>query len=137
MLETGPAFLLMLDYWIVVLPLFPWILASSFCLKMVNSFLMLKLIEDWESTISYHYTFGHMLCCSKAMQYSSTPQVPHLKSAHKVLHYFKGTIGQAIFYPVDDDFQVKALCDSDWLQCPDSQRSISGFCIFFGDSLVS
>lgn len=58
---------MMLDYWIVLLPMFPWILASSFRLKMVNSFLMLKLIEDWESTISYHYTSRHMLCCSKAM----------------------------------------------------------------------
>lgn len=57
----------------------------------------------------------HKLC-----QYSSASRIPHIKAAHKVLHYLKETIGQALFYPVDDDFQVNALCDSDWSQCPDS-----------------
>ena len=74
----------------------------------------------------------HKLC-----QYSSAPRIPHIKAAHKVMYYLKGTIGQALFYPVDDDFQVKALCDSDWSHCPDSRRSISWFCIFNGNLLVS
>lgn len=73
----------------------------------------------------------HKLC-----QYSSAPRIPHIKDAHTVLHYLKETIGQTLFYPVDDDFQVKALCDSDWSQCPDSRRFISWFCIFSGNSLV-
>lgn len=74
----------------------------------------------------------HKLC-----QFSSAPRLPHLKAAHKILHYLKGTIGQALLYHVDDDFQVTAFCDSDWSHCPDSRRSISGFCIFIGNSLVS
>lgn len=74
----------------------------------------------------------HKLC-----QYSSAPRAPHLKAALKILHYLKGTIGQSLFYPADDDFQIKAFCDADWSNCPDSRRSISGFCIFIGNSLVS
>ncbi|XP_048632934.1 uncharacterized mitochondrial protein AtMg00810-like [Brassica napus] len=78
------------------------------------------------------YFAVHKLC-----QYSSDPRVPHLKAAHKILHYLKGSIGQGLFYPVDDDFQIKAFCNSDWSQCPDTRRSISGFCIFVGNSLIS
>lgn len=74
----------------------------------------------------------HKLC-----QYSSAPRVPHLKAAYKVLHYLKGSIGQGLFYPADDDFNIKAFCDADWSQCLDTRRSISGFCIFLGNSLIS
>lgn len=49
----------------------------------------------------------------------SAPRLPHLKAAHKIPHYLKGTIGQALLYHVDDDFQVKEFYDSDWSQCPD------------------
>lgn len=74
----------------------------------------------------------HKLC-----QYSSAPRVPLFKATLNILHYLKGTIGHSLLYLVDDDFQVKAFCDSDWSNCPDSRRSIFGFCIFIGNSLVS
>lgn len=74
---------------------------------------------------------------NKLCQFSSAPRQPHLQAAHKVLHYLKGTIGQGLFYPFDDDFQVKTLCDSDWAQCPDIRRYVTWFYIFIGESLIS
>ncbi|XP_062093356.1 uncharacterized mitochondrial protein AtMg00810-like [Humulus lupulus] len=35
------------------------------------------------------------------------------------------------------NIQVKLFADSDWGVCLDIRRSISGFCVFIGDSLVS
>lgn len=49
----------------------------------------------------------------------------------------KRTIGQGLFYPADDDFQLSAFSDSDWAQCPYTRRSVTGFCVLLGQSLIS
>lgn len=74
---------------------------------------------------------------NKLCQYSSAPRKPHLYAAHKVLHYLKGTIGQGLFFPADDDYQLTAFCDADWSNCPDTRRSVTGSCIFIGHSLIA
>ncbi|XP_019090009.1 PREDICTED: uncharacterized protein LOC109128318 [Camelina sativa] len=74
---------------------------------------------------------------SKLAQYSSAPRKFHLQAAHKVLRYLKGTIGQGLFYGKDDDFSLRGFSDADWGACPDSRRSVTGYAIFIGQSLVS
>ncbi|KAE9608368.1 putative RNA-directed DNA polymerase [Lupinus albus] len=65
------------------------------------------------------------------------PTNSHYLALTRILRYIKRAPGQALFYPSDSPLQLKAFSDSDWASCPDSRQSISGFCVFLGDSLIS
>ena len=58
-------------------------------------------------------------------------------AAQRVLQYIKGTLGQWIYFLVESDFQLKAFCDTDWAGCPDTRKSLIGYCVFLGNSLIS
>ena len=66
-----------------------------------------------------------------------TPRLPHLNAAHKVLRYIKGAPGQGLFYFSASNIKLRAYSDSNWGACPDTRRSVSGYCVFIGSSLVS
>ncbi|XP_038683083.1 uncharacterized mitochondrial protein AtMg00810-like [Tripterygium wilfordii] len=82
-------------------------------------------------------------------QFLHAPTDQHLNAAYRVLRYIKSCPGQGIFFPsthssalrayCDTDWSstIRAYCDSDWASCRDSRRSVTGFCIMLGDSLVS
>ncbi|XP_057251310.1 uncharacterized mitochondrial protein AtMg00810-like [Beta vulgaris subsp. vulgaris] len=69
-------------------------------------------------------------------QYLSCPRKPHMLAAIHVVKYLKGTIDLGLFYPSDSEHTLQAYSDADWGSCAYSGRSLTGFCIFLGKSLV-
>lgn len=70
-------------------------------------------------------------------QFVSSPTTAHHQAAFRVLRYLKGTPGLGVFLSVDSSLQLKAFSDSDWAGCVDSCRSIIGFSVYLGSSLIS
>ena len=70
-------------------------------------------------------------------QFMAAPTTAHLRAAHRVLRYLKASPGRGLLFRRGSDHQLLGFSDADWAGCPDSRRSVSGFCFFLGDSLVS
>ncbi|CAN1852203.1 Retrovirus-related Pol polyprotein from transposon TNT 1-94 [Linum perenne] len=70
-------------------------------------------------------------------QFQSDPYTGHMSAAHRVLRYLKMAPGQGLFYRADSRLELKGFCDSDWATCPDTRRSVTGYCTYLGDNLLT
>ncbi|XP_019105538.1 uncharacterized mitochondrial protein AtMg00810-like [Beta vulgaris subsp. vulgaris] len=70
-------------------------------------------------------------------QFLSAPRTSHFLVAQHVLRYLKGTLHHGLLYSADSTLQIHAYCDADWGACIDSARSLTGYCVFLGTSLIS
>ena len=70
-------------------------------------------------------------------QFMHDPRAPHFSAALHVIKYLKGTVDCGLFYQSNNVLQLQAYSDADWGTCAFSARSLTGFCVFLGDSLIS
>ncbi|XP_028782965.1 uncharacterized protein LOC114739076 [Neltuma alba] len=70
-------------------------------------------------------------------QFMSDPRDIHLQAAHRVLTYLKSSPAASLFLSLTSDLKSRSFGDSDWTSCIDTRRSVTGFAVFIGSSLIS
>uniref|UniRef100_A0A3Q7HF73 Reverse transcriptase Ty1/copia-type domain-containing protein n=1 Tax=Solanum lycopersicum TaxID=4081 RepID=A0A3Q7HF73_SOLLC len=70
-------------------------------------------------------------------QFMQHPKRSHWDAALRVLRYLKQALGQGVLLARDCITSLTAYCDSDWAACPNTRRSVTGYVIQLGSSLIS
>ncbi|GJS62713.1 hypothetical protein Tco_0657497 [Tanacetum coccineum] len=73
-------------------------------------------------------------CLSQVMHKSMQS---HLRLAFRVLRYLKKEPGLGITFRESDNSDLRVFVDSDWAKCKIIIRSITGYFVYLGNSLVS
>ena len=61
----------------------------------------------------------------------------HLAAVRRIIKYLRRTPSRGLFFPIGSPLRLVAYTDADWVECPNTQRSVSGWFMFLGDSLIS
>lgn len=80
-----------------------------------------------------HITFA-IRCMS---QFMDKYRKSHLEASYKLLRYLKNAPGHGIMIFKNKPLELKAYCDANWVACPLTRRSVTSYCIFLGDTLIS
>lgn len=70
-------------------------------------------------------------------QFLHKPRQKHWDAAVRLVRYLKGLPGQGILLSATSDLALSAFSDSDWAACPLTRRSLTGYIVMMGNSLVS
>ncbi|XP_019070272.1 uncharacterized mitochondrial protein AtMg00240-like [Solanum lycopersicum] len=65
------------------------------------------------------------------------PKKSHMKATLKVVRYIKREPVMGVLMSSKKDRELIAFCGADWAACPNTRRSVTGFLIKHGESLIS
>ncbi|XP_019156522.1 PREDICTED: uncharacterized protein LOC109153165 [Ipomoea nil] len=70
-------------------------------------------------------------------QFVDCPTDKHMLAAHRILRYIKQAPGQGLLFPKHSELHLNVFSDSDWAACSESRKSITSYCVFLGNALIS
>nr|GEX76359.1 copia protein [Tanacetum cinerariifolium] len=71
-------------------------------------------------------------------QHMHSPLKSHLQSALNVVRYLKGSLGKGLKFTHNRlSNMLEGYADSDWPKCPKTRKSVSGYCVFYNENLIS
>jgi len=70
-------------------------------------------------------------------QFMQSPRHLHLVAVRRIIRYLLGSSSRGLFYPASSSIRLVAFSDVDWAGRPDTRRSVIGWYMFLGDSLIS
>jgi hypothetical protein len=112
----------------------------------------IKLHQDggkpFDDIASYRRLIGRLLyltntrpdisfATQQLSQFLHKPTATHYHAACRVVRYLKHNPGRGLMFPRSLELQILGYSDADWAGCIDTRKSISGYCFFIGNSLVS
>ena len=66
-----------------------------------------------------------------------SPKRCHLKIALRLLRHLKSSPGKGVSFVKSKVLDLKGFSDADWAKCLFSRKSVSGYLVYFGSSLIS
>lgn len=70
-------------------------------------------------------------------QFLQKPRQKHWDAVIRLVRYLKGLPGQGIMLSSESDLYLSAYSYSDWAACPLTRKSLTGYIVMMGNSLVS
>ncbi|KAJ0878384.1 putative RNA-directed DNA polymerase [Helianthus annuus] len=104
--------------------------------------------EDKVDSSQYRRLVGHLLYLQATRpdityivnvlsQFVTGPLQNHMDATTRVLQYLKSTLGQGILLPKEGGMSLLSYCDADWLGCPMSRKSRTGYLLSLGGAPIS
>jgi hypothetical protein len=69
--------------------------------------------------------------------YMHDPWEPHMSALKRILRYLQGTLDLGLHLHRTSLADLTICTDADWVGCPDTCKSTSGYVVFLGDNLIS
>ncbi|KAM2082066.1 hypothetical protein ACFX1T_035619 [Malus domestica] len=67
-----------------------------------------------------------------------SPRLSHLQAVKRILRYLKGSLDLGLWFSKSSQVpSIQAFSDVDWAGCSLDRRSTGGYCVYFGNSLIS
>ncbi|GKB98102.1 putative RNA-directed DNA polymerase [Tanacetum coccineum] len=97
----------------------------------------LDILTDTEKTVATRRIPNGNKLGDLENQFVGDPRQSHMDAADRLLGYLKATPGQGILIPKGGGINLTAYSDSDWLGCPITRRSRTGYLLLLGGAPIS